>query len=314
VESIVYLGPESSSIAVKKILGAQYRVVVSPPVPGEFWPLFRECTAFLDASMKIPITADEIARANNLRLIATATTGASHIDQEALQQRNIPLLTLKGEKELLANLTPAAELSWLLLMACARHLRSAIHHVEQGQWERTLFPGTMLKGKVLGIIGFGRLGSWMAKYAQAFGMEIRANDPYVTEFPPGVHRVELEELLSTSDFITVHIHLSPETRDLLNAEKIRQIKIGAVLINTSRAELIDENAVVEALEAGRLASAGVDVLLDEPNIFNDPLWQYAQHHQNVIITPHIGGFSPEAVDLVVAFTARRILSLLGNQP
>lgn len=314
MESIVYLGPESSSIAVKKILGEHYRVVISPPVPEQFWPLFRECTAFLDASMKIPITTDEIAQAKNLRLIATATTGASHIDQEALQQRNILLVTLKGEKELLANLTPAAELSWLLLMACARRLRSAIHHVEQGQWERTLFPGTMLKGKVLGIIGFGRLGSWMAKYAQAFGMQIKATDPYVTEFPPTVCRVGLDELLSTSDFITVHIHLSPETRNLLSAEKIRQIKSGAVLINTSRAEIVDENAVVEALEAGRLASAGVDVLLDEPHISNDPLWQYAQDHQNVIITPHIGGFSPEAVDLVVAFTARRILSILGIQP
>jgi D-3-phosphoglycerate dehydrogenase len=314
VESIVYLGPESSGSIVKNILGAHYRVVLCQPVPEQFWPHFRECTAFLDASMKIPITAEEIGRADRLRLIATATTGASHIDSEALQKRKIPLLTLKGETELLRNLTPAAELSWLLLMACARHLRAAIRHVEQGEWERTLFPGTMLKGRVLGVVGCGRLGSWMAKYAQAFGMEIQATDPFVTEFPPGVRRVELEELLSTSDFISVHLHLSPETQNLLSAEKIRQIKTGAVLINTSRAELLDEEAVVQALEAGRLAAVGVDVLLDEPNIVNDPLWQYAQHHENVIITPHIGGFSPQAVDLVVEFTARRILSFLGNQP
>lgn len=314
MESIVYLGPENSGHIVEKILGAHYRVILCQPVPEQFWPHFRECSAFLDASMKIPITAAEIEQAENLRLIATATTGASHIDQEALQRRQIPLVTLKGETGLLRNLTPAAELSWLLLMACARHLRSAIHHVEEGQWERTLFPGTMLKGKVLGIVGFGRLGSWMAKYAQAFGMTIQATDPHITEFPPEIRLVELEELLSTSDFITVHIHLSPETRNLLSAEKIRQIKSGAVLINTSRAEIMDENAVVQALETGRLAAVGVDVLLDEPDISNDPLWQYAQHHQNVVITPHIGGFSPQAVDLVVEFTARRLLNLLAKQP
>ena len=121
----------------------------------------------------------------------------------------------------------------------------------------------------------------------------------------------LDELLSTSDFVSVHVNLTSETRMMLPAEKIKTIKPGAVLVNTSRGELVDENALVDALREGRLTSVGVDVLTGEPDIRSNPLWKYAQSNDAVCITPHIGGFSPEAVDQVVAFSCRRILEYFG---
>jgi len=312
MDIVLYSGPEHGGEIVNRLLGSKYKIRISEATPQKLIPQFEQCMVFLDASMKVPITADDISRAKNLKLVVTATTGASHIDQGALKQRGIPLFTLKGQKELLRNLTPAAEHSWLLLMACARQLRSAIYHVEKCKWERIAFPGLMLKGKTIGIIGIGRIGSWMARYATAFGMKVQAYDPMVSCFPAGVKKVELDHLLSTSDFITIHVHMTPETTGMLNAEKIKLFKRGCVFINTSRAELVDINALVKGLHEGQIAAVGVDVLLDEPDIAKDPLWQCSKSHGNVIITPHIGGFCPEAVDRVIEFSAKRILEYFNE--
>ena len=309
---IVYLGPENGRQKAASILEPAFDLTAPPPEPEPFEREFKDCLAFLDASMKVPLTAETISRATRLKVIVTATTGASHIDGHALAERGIPLLTLAGQTELLRNITPAAELSWLLLLACARRLKPALRHVDQGGWERTLFPGTMLRGRTLGIIGCGRLGSWMVRYGQAFGMELLGFDPLLEDFPPGVRPVSLEELLAGSDFITLHVHLSKETENLLGPEEMALIKDGAVLINTSRAELVDSTALVQALEEGRLAGCGVDVLYSEPEIEKDPLWLYARDSDKVIITPHIGGFSPDAVEKVVDFSARRLLRFLGE--
>jgi D-3-phosphoglycerate dehydrogenase len=312
MDSVVYTGPAASGEIVKKLLGGRLKVEIVEATPESLLPKFRECAFFLDASMKVPLNREAIASAPNLKMIVTATTGADHIDKAALDERGIPLRTLKGQKEVLNGLTAAAELSWLLLMTCARKLRGAIRHVENGGWERTEFPGAMLKGKTLGVIGIGRIGGWMSRYAQAFGMSVQAFDPFTAEFPQGVRKADLDELLSTSDFITVHVNLTPETKGLLSADKIRLFKPGATFVNTSRGEIADEAALLEGLEGGRIGAVGVDVLIGEPDIRNNRLWQFAQSHDNVVITPHIGGFCPEAVDHVVRFSCERILKFLDG--
>ncbi len=311
METVLYSGPERSTHIVDAILGSNFKVYTAAAEPEPLLALFKNCTVFLDASMKVQIPAEVIQGSSKLRLIVTATTGANHIDSDALKKRNIPLLTLKGQNEILRDLTPAAEHSWLLLMSCARRLRGAVQHVEKGNWERTEFPGLMLKGKMLGIIGVGRIGTWMARYALAFGMDVQGYDPYVSKFPSGVKNVGLDDLLTTSDFVSVHVNLTDETRMMLTADKIQAIKQGSVFINTSRGELVDEHALVRALQEGRLASVGVDVLSGEPDIHLNPLWKYAQSSDAVCITPHIGGFSPEAVDKVVEFSCLRILEYFG---
>ncbi|QYR19844.1 hypothetical protein KZ483_18430 [Paenibacillus sp. sptzw28] len=275
---------------------------------------FRRCSVFLDASMKVNITSDFIRKAKHLELVVTATTGASHIDGEALQKRNIPLLTLKGQYDFLNQLTPAAEHSWLLLMACARRLRGAINHTMQGHWNRQEFPGVMLRNKSLGIIGMGRIGTWMAQYAQAFEMKVSGYDPYVNNnFPQHVQSADMDELLSTSDFVSVHVNLTKENKGMINAEKIKKMKKGAVFINTSRGDLVDERALLQAIKEGTIAAAGLDVLADEPNIENSELWKYAKQSDNVILTPHIGGYCMEAVDKAVEFSCQRIISFYKGE-
>lgn len=310
---IVYTGPEKSFHIVQKILGKKFDVLCVQPTEESLLPQFAKCTAFLDASMKVRIPKDAINNAENLKIIVAATTGADHINKEALKKRDIPLLTLKGETQILNNFSGAAELSWLFLMGCARQFRGAVNHVQSGGWERTEFPGIMLANKTLGIIGVGRLGSWMARYGQAFKMNVQACDPIVKTFPKGVKKVDLDTLLKTSDFITIHVHLSEETEGLLDKDKIGIIKKGASLINTSRGEIVDVKALVKALERGDIAAVGFDVLTGEPEIEKNLLWQYSKTHDNVLITPHIGGFCPESVDKVVEFSAKRILDYLNKK-
>ena len=230
--------------------------------------------------------------------------------RNALHARGVPLLTLAGQRELLKELTPAAEHSWLLLMACARRLRGAIDHVLQGEWERTAFPGLMLRGRVLGLVGCGRIGSWMARYAAAFGMRVIAYHPHATDRPGHVTFLTAGRVLRQADFISVHVPLNASTTGLLGRAEFLEVKPGAILINTSRGEITDEGAVRDALLTGRLAAAGLDVLQGEPEVRDHPLRQYAATHDNLIITPHIGGFSPDAVHIVVKFAAERVLPYL----
>ena len=138
------------------------------------------------------------------------------------------------DMDLLRSLTPAAELSWALLLACARNLKGAFEHVRQGNWSRESFPGIMLNGKTLGIIGCGRIGNWMSKYALAFGMKVVGYDPYLDEFPEQIKKVGIEELFSNADFISIHVHLSTETEGLVSKSLLDNCKPNVIIINTSR--------------------------------------------------------------------------------
>ncbi|MBW1704784.1 MAG: hydroxyacid dehydrogenase [Deltaproteobacteria bacterium] len=308
---IVYLGSDFGFKALKKELGGLATAEHVEASSGSVAETLIDAHALLDASMKVHITNEMIKKAENLEIISCATTGSDHIDREELEKRSIPVRTLKEDRDLLLNLTPAAELSWALLMVCARKLPAAFDHVKAGQWVRELFPGIMLRGKRIGIIGCGRIGGWMGRYAKAFGMEVVGYDPYVDPLPEGFVPVILEDLMQTSDFITVHVHLTEETRGLVSRECLEMVKPGAILINTSRGAVVDESALVEALQTGRLGGAGLDVIEGEPDIDQHPLVEYARTHDNLLITPHCGGFSPDAVALVCAHATKKIIKELG---
>jgi phosphoglycerate dehydrogenase-like enzyme len=309
---LAYLGPADHVSAIADVTGNAFDIRCIHPDPAALADILHSAIALLDASMRVRVTREMIEAAPELRIVAAATTGADHIDSRALHERGIPLVTLRGHHELLNRLTPAAEHSWLLLMACARRLAPAHRAVLAGKWERSEFPGIMLRGKTLGIVGLGRIGRWMARYAQAFDMKCQATDPYATDWPAAVERMDLDELLATSDFVTVHVHLTDETRGLLDARRIRLMKPGAILVNTSRGDIIDERALLDALKAGQIGAAGLDVLTGEPEVVGHPLRVYALDHDNIIITPHIGGFSPDAVRTVVQFSAEQIVRYLDS--
>ena len=310
MKTILYLGAEVGAEAAEEIVAGRAEVLRVPAAPDDIRARIKTCSALLDASMKVRITDAMVASADQLKIISCATTGSDHIERGQLDTRGIPVRTLMEDRELLLNLTPAAELSWALLMACARKLPAAVNHVVNGGWSRELFPGIMLNGRRIGIIGCGRIGTWMSRYARAFGMDIVGYDPLIGEYPPHINPVSLDELARSSDFITIHVPLSDDTIGLFSKNHCEMVKPGAILINTSRGAIVDEQALLEALESGRMGAAGLDVLADEPDIEQSALYHYARNHQNLIITPHCGGFSHDAVKVVCRRAAEKIIEYL----
>jgi phosphoglycerate dehydrogenase-like enzyme len=196
-------------------------------------------------------------------------------------------------------------------MACARGFRGAIDDVQAGKWDRNKHPGMMLRGRQLGLIGCGRIGQWMSRYATAFGMRVVGYDPVLSPWPDLIEKFELIPLLETSDFVSIHVNLTDETKSLIGEPQINRMKKGAALINTSRGEIIDESALLNALKEGRLSGAGLDVLTREPKIQGDPLYEFSRQFPNLHITPHIGGFSPDALRYVLDFCCRRLNAYFG---
>lgn len=303
---VLYLGAVEGFESARDTLSDIAEVVHLDADPAVVADELKSASALLDASMRVRISNEMAAAAESLRIISCATTGSDHIARDVLQTRNIPVRTLKEDPEFLLNLTPAAELSWALLMACARRLAPALKHVLDGRWERELFPGMMLNGRSLGLVGCGRIGGWMSRYARAFGMDVVGFDPHLANFPDTIRQGPLDEVLATSDFISIHVHLTPATEKMLDRGCFEKMKPGTIFINTSRGGLVDEDAMLDALKSGRLAAAGVDVLNGEPDIENHPLLAYARIHDNLLITPHCGGFSPDAVRKVCGLAAQKI--------
>lgn len=307
---IAFVGPAEGFAEVASLFAGRATTEHVPATGEAVAAALVRADGFIDASMKVRITDAMLESAPRLRIIACATTGSDHIERDVIEQKGISVRTLREDPELLRNLTPAAELSWALLMACARRLPAAVAHVQSGQWNREEFPGVMLNGKTLGLVGCGRIGGWMSRYALAFGMSVLAHDPYQPSLPAGVSRLPLERLMETADFVSIHVHLSDETRGLISRPLLERCKPGLILINTSRGAIVDESALLDGLASGRIGAVGLDVLDGEPDIDRHPLVNHARHHDNVLITPHCGGYSPDAVRRVCAHTAHKIAAAL----
>ncbi len=307
---IGYVGAAEGFEETARVFQSKGEVVHLDATAESISAFFHEGDGLLDASMKTTISDEMIRKAPALKIISCATTGSDHIKRGEIDKRSIPVRTLKEDRKLLLNITPAAELSWSLLMACARKLPAAAADVLAGNWVREDFPGIMLHGKTLGLVGLGRLGTWMSRYARAFGMKVIGYDPFIDSYPEGVEAVALADLAGASDFLSVHVHLSDETAGLVSRKILETCKPGMIVINTSRGALLDQSALLDGLKSGRIGGAGLDVLEGEPEIDKHPLVEYARNHDNVIITPHCGGFSPDAVRVVCRHAAEKILACL----
>ena len=188
-------------------------------------------------------------RVGRLRAIVTATTGLDHIDLEYAQERGITVLSLRGETEFLQEVRATAEHTWALLLGLLRNIVPASIAARQGNWDRDRFRGQELNGKRLGIVGLGRLGQKVARYGQVFGMAVGAFDPLVREWIDGVRREPtLTDLLKKSDILSLHVPLNTETQGMIGATELALLPAGAVLVNTSRGQLIDESALIKALK------------------------------------------------------------------
>lgn len=249
------------------------------------------------------------------KIIASATTGLDHIDLKACKEFGIKVVSLKGETEFLKDVRATAELTVALALALMRKIPSAAQSVKEGFWNRDLFRGNELYERTAGIIGVGRLGLIVADYFKAFGMNVAGYDTRI-DFPQDAVRQfdSLQELLSVSDVVVVLVSYDESTKNFIGENEFRVIKDGAVLINTSRGGVIDEDALLQALKTGKLSGAALDVLNGEPNIdVNHPLISYARENDNLLIVPHIGGNTIESFVKTEIFIARKVIEALSNK-
>jgi len=263
---------------------------------------------------------EKIDLSPNLKIIASNTTGTPHIDVEYAKERGIEVISLKGLTEFLQTITPTAEHTWGLILALTRRTPWAFQSVCQGVWNRRLFGGkAMLSSLSLGVVGLGRLGKMVANYGRCFGMEVRYFDPYVAKAEGGEFSkvATLEELVSLSDVVTIHVPLEEETRNMFTENIFSKFKKGAYLINTSRGEIVDCKVMLKYLKNGILGGCAVDVFTGEfsqdfsTRLKNHPLIQYAKSHDNLLITPHIGGSTIDAWRLTEEHTIQLVLESLG---
>lgn len=247
--------------------------------------------------------ADLIAAGSRLKVIGRAGMGVDNIDVSAATAHGVMVMNTPH-----ANSVATAEQTMALMLAVNRHTVPAHNSVATGKWERSNFVGTELAGKTLGIIGFGYIGRLVARRAQAFDMKVVACDPFVsaeTGAELGVELMPLTDLLAQSDIITLHAVVTPETRDMINAESIAGMKDGIIIINVARGKLIDEQALAEALKSGKVRAAALDVYQVEPPV-NCPLIGLP----NVLHTPHLGASSLEAQHGVGVELADQIVDAL----
>jgi D-3-phosphoglycerate dehydrogenase len=250
------------------------------------------------------LTPELIERATRMRVIGRAGIGVDNVDVEAATRRGIVVANAPQ-----SNIVAAAEHTMALMLALARNVPQAHASLTAGKWERSKFGGSELYEKTLGVLGFGRIGQLVAQRAAAFGMRILAFDPFVSaeRFRElGAEKAESSaELYQRADFVTVHLPRTPETRGWLNAEAFAQMRDGVRVINCARGELVVDDDLKAALDAGKVGGAALDVFSEEP-ITEHPLFGYP----NVVVTPHLGASTTEAQDRAGVQTAEQVVAAL----
>lgn len=253
------------------------------------------------------VTKEIIGSAKNLQVVGRAGVGIDNIDVEAATEHGVVVVNAPT-----GNIISAAEHAVALMLSLSRHIPAANASLKSGKWERSKFMGLEVRGKTLGVVGLGQVGSEVARRARGLEMRVIAFDPFVPEERArvlGVDLVSLDELLRESDFVTVHTTLTEGTRSLIGEEQLRMMKPVARIINTARGGIIDEEALANALAEGWIAGAAVDVFSKEP-VTEHPLFGAP----NIVVTPHLGASTTEAQERVAVDVAEQILAVLAGQP
>jgi len=286
---------------LKKVKEFQVDVKLKLP-PDELKSIIKDYDALLIRS-GTKVTKDIIESADKLKVIGRAGVGLDNVDLQAASKRGIVVMNTPG-----GNTMSTAEHAMSLILSLSRNIPQSDSSVKRGEWERKKFMGVELYGKVLGIIGLGRIGNEVAKRSSAFGMKILAYDPFLSLEKAkelGVESVDLKDIFKNSDYITVHTPMTEETKHIINKASIESMKDGVRIINCARGGIVDEKALLEGIKSGKVAGAALDVYEKEPPKDN-PLAQC----DNVIMTPHLGASTEEAqvnVAIDIANSARDVL-------
>jgi D-3-phosphoglycerate dehydrogenase / 2-oxoglutarate reductase len=289
------------------LLRRHARVEAVSGQPGGLERFLDQADALLVRS-ETRVTSAVLDAAPRLRVIGRAGAGVDTIDVAAATERGIVVVNAPG-----GNAVAAAEHTLALLFALARRVAAADASMKRGEWARSAYMGTELAGKTLGLIGLGRVGGEVARRALGLDMHVLVYDPYVPDEHArrlGLEPVELEAVLEASDFVSLHVPLTDATRGILGAAQIARLRSSAFIVNCARGGLVDDAALLSALDEGRLAGAAVDVFSNEPARPDDPL----PRHPKVVATPHLGASTVEAQANVAVQVANEVLAVLDGRP
>jgi len=237
----------------------------------------------------------EVLQFSFLKVINTCSTGLNHIDLDYCNEHDIDVWSLKEDYELINDLPSTSELAFGLMMSLLRNIPKSFHSVRDGNWDYEPYVGHQIKGKTIGVIGYGRLGKIMCRLFDGWGADTFVYDPYVDVDVEKDFEVDLTTLLEYSDVVFLHTHVTDETRGMVDDKFLSQMKQGSYLVNTARGELVDEGSIIKSIEQGHLKGYGTDVIKDEfGDIQNSKLVEFSINpNNNVVITPHIGGMTIE---------------------
>ncbi len=302
----IFIADSVSEQCVKELESAGYKVNYSTNLsPEELKSEIKDYNALVVRSAT-KVTADLISAMNNMEVIGRAGTGVDNIDLDAATRKGILVLNTPG-----GNTISAAEHTIAMILSMCRNIPQANKSLSDGKWERKKFKGTELKEKTLGLVGFGRIGREVAKRALSFDMNVIAFDPIVSEDVAeklNVKLVSLDDIFSQSDIISLHIPLTDATKNLINKETIYKCKKGVRIVNCARGGLIDEDALVKAIDEGQVSSAAIDVFKDEPPPEESPVLS----NEKIVCTPHLGASTSEAQEKVAIQIARQIIDYFEN--
>jgi D-3-phosphoglycerate dehydrogenase len=300
----VVLIAEELSPATVEALGPDFEIRHTNGADrAELLPAIVDVDAILIRSAT-KVDAEALAAAKKLKVVARAGVGLDNVDVKAATQAGVMVVNAPT-----SNIVSAAELAVALLLASARRVPAANESLKKGEWKRSKYSGVELFEKTVGIVGLGKIGVLVAQRLAAFGMNVIAYDPYVQAgraAQMGVRLATLDELLATSDFISVHLPKTPETIGLIGDEELHKVKPELIIVNAARGGIVDEQALYSALKEGRVAGAGLDVFASEP-CTDSPLFEF----ENVVVTPHLGASTDEAQEkagIAVAKSVRLALS------
>jgi D-3-phosphoglycerate dehydrogenase len=301
----VVLIAEELSPATIAVLGDQFEIRHCDGANrAELLPALASANAVLVRSAT-KMDAEAVAAAPNLKVIARAGVGLDNVDIPAATAAKVLVVNAPT-----SNIVSAAELAVSLLLAVARSVVPANLALKNGQWKRSQFGGVELQGKTVGIIGMGKIGMLVAQRLAGFDMKFVAYDPYVKSAPSGgpeINMVSLDELLAASDFVTIHIPKTAETQGLIDSAALAKMKPTAFVINAARGGVLDEAALFEALTAGTIAGAGLDVYATEP-CTDSPLFGL----DNVVATPHLGASTEEAQEKAGVAVAESVVAAFAG--
>ena len=253
----------------------------------------------------------DILKNGKLKVINTVSTGLNHIDIDYCKEHNIEVWSLKDDYELINDLPSTSELAFGLMMSLLRNIPKSFHSVRDGNWDYEPYVGHQIKGKTIGVIGYGRLGKIMCRLFDGWGVDTFVYDPYTDVDVEKDFEVDLTTLLEYSDVVFLHTHVTDETRGIVDDEFLSQMKQGSYLVNTARGELVDEDAIIKSIKQGHLKGYGTDVIKDEfGDIQNSKLVEFSINpNNNVVITPHIGGMTIERQTKAYTWAVRKFKNI-----